>query len=150
MLFQAMGRERACQKLLETTKTIKTVNDEDHFFALCRMLFERRAKGEFRRPMIGAAGFLGDTDYADWPLEPIELVDGVPFLITNGYKVGGEPESPESYLRYCMENCDWSTARFREPSAGDMREALSKLISYQKWKRRLNSHEKDFLAAQIE
>src|SRR5690349_20222773 len=40
-------------------------------FPLCRMLFEAKPQGEFRRPMIGGASFIDGGDHADWPLEPI-------------------------------------------------------------------------------
>src|SRR5258707_376899 len=95
--LQSMGRDEACKALLAS-------KDDDQVFVLCRMLFTKRGASEFRRPLIGGALFLGTTDYADWSLEPIELVDGIPFLITQGYILAGVPEAAGSYLRYCMAN----------------------------------------------
>jgi hypothetical protein len=114
------------------------------------MLFMRRSSAEFRRPSIGAAQFLGDTDYSDWPLEPIEVVDGVPFLITRGYMILGLREPADSYLRYCMANSDWNCAHFREPSTKQKRDGLCKLLASTKWKRSLNTEEREFLSAQLD
>jgi hypothetical protein len=99
--------------------------------------------------MIGAASFLGATEYRDWPSEPIELVGAVPFLITRGYLLGGKPEPAGSYLRYCMASCDWSPVRFAVVTNTQMEEALASLIASPKWKRPLDGHEKDFLSVQI-
>jgi hypothetical protein len=145
--LQKMGREPACQTLLQAAQTNR---ESQQIIVLCRMLFTQRSTSEFRRPLIGGAHFFGDTDYPHWPLEPIELVDGVPFLITQGYVLGGVPESADAYLQYCMTNCDWSTARFREPTAKQKRDALAKLVTSSKWKRPLDTYERGFLSAQIE
>jgi len=145
--LQEMGRESACQTLLPLAQTNR---ESRQIIVLCRMLFCKRGTSEFRRPQIGGARFLGDTDYPDWPLEPIELVDGVPFLITHGYNLSGVPEASDAYLQYCMTNCDWSTIRFREPTAQQKRDALTKLVASSKLKQPLNTYERDFLSAQIE
>jgi hypothetical protein len=145
--LQEMGRESACQVLLEAAQTNR---ESRQIIVLCRMLFSKRSGSEFRRPMIGGAHFLGGTDYPDWPFEPIELVDGVPFLITHGYVLGGVAEPADTYLRYCMTNCDWSTIRFRELTAKQKRDALEKLVASSKWKQSLDTYERDFLSAQID
>jgi len=145
-LLQEMGRKSACQALSQAGENHQ---NNQQVVVLCRMLFTERANSEFRRPKIGGASFLGDTDYPDWPLEPIELVDGVPFLITQGYLVFGWPEPADEYLRYCMANCDWNTTRFREPTVTEKRNALGKLLASEKWRRPLNAEERRFLSAQI-
>lgn len=114
---------------------------------LCRMLFTKRAGGEFQRPSLGAAAFLGGTDYADWPLEPIEIVDGVPFMITGGYTVAGFPEPREKYLVYCLTNCDWSTVRFTPRTTAEKNQALDKLLASPKWK---TPPGREFFSSQIE
>ena len=145
--LQTMGRDHACEQMMAL---VERDPDAEQVFILCRMLFTRRETSEFRRPGIGGAVFLAGTSYAEWPLEPIELVDGVPFLIIWGYKLGGEAETPEAYLRYCMANCDWSAFRFREQSRAEMRTALKKLLASSKWQRRLEAQEADRLTEQIE
>jgi hypothetical protein len=148
--LQAMGRGVACLTLLKAAAQAPTCEQDEQIIVLCRMLFTKRATSEFSIPALGAPCCLGGTDYSDWPLEPMELVDGVPFLITRGYKLGGEAEPACSYVRYCIANCDWNTVPFREPTAKQMRAALDKLLASGKWKRPLDSYEREFLAAQIE
>jgi hypothetical protein len=142
--LQAMGKQKANGTLLALAK-----RDQTQVIVLCRMLFTKRAGGEFRRPGIGAALFVGGTDYPEWPLEPIELVDGVPFLITQGYELAGEAELPQSYLQYCLKNCDWSGERFTAKSDQEKRKALNTLLASPKWKARLDQSAKEFLSSQI-
>lgn len=145
--LQALGKEKACKRL-------QALAEQDDFphgrvIVLCRMLFAKKAGSKFRRPEIGAASFLADTDYPDWPLEPIELVDGVPFLVTRGYSLGGHAEPSSVYLKYCMRNCDWSSVTFKPKSAAEKRKALEKLLSPKKWKQPLDEDDKKFLSSQI-
>ena len=151
--LQAMGRIRAGQVLL------RLAHDQergDRVFILCRMLFIKKRGREFRRPMIGAAFFVGLTDYtgetgyADWPLEPITLIDGIPFLVVQGYGIGGLPENPADYVRYCLTQCDWNTEHFRLRSPAEKRKALEKLLASHKWTRPLYMEERKFLASQTQ
>ena len=145
--LQALGRKRACRQMMAWAKRDRNA---EQLFVLCRMLFTRRGASEFRRPMIGGAVFLAGTTYNDWRLEPIELVDGVPFVIVRGHMLAGQPESPESYFEYCMANCDWSTFQYREQTPSQMRAALAKLLASPKWKRPLDQHEREGLEKQVE
>ncbi len=152
--LQAFGREKACEKLLALADV------EQHgaqVFVLCRMLFTKKPGSDFKRPSLGGPSFLANTEKSDWPLEPIELVDGVPFLITRGYLIGGEAESPAFYVRYCIETCDWNRFRFRPLSDAEKRKALDKLLASNKWKSRLldawrsrlSESDREFFAEQI-
>jgi hypothetical protein len=117
---------------------------------LSRMLFMAPSDSKLRRPLIGGAIFLGGTNYSDWPQEPIEIVDGIPFLIANGYILAGLAESDESYLQYCETHGDWSTFRFSVRTVQEKREALRELLASDKWGATLTDHEQSFLAGQIE
>jgi hypothetical protein len=144
--LQALGKDKAIDSLMECCK----IRDQDNkVIILCRMLFKQKGKEEFRRPMIGEPVFFGKTDYEDWPLEPIELVDGVPFLITFGYAIEGEPELSESYIRYCVQHGDWNDAKFEPKTEQEKQKALDKLLASPKWRKPLNDQEKTFLSAQI-
>jgi hypothetical protein len=145
--LQEMGQEAACDALLNASHNKSNCRQ---IFVLCRMLFLKRTTSEFRRPAIGSPVLLGATSTSHWPLEPIECIDGVPFLITQGYVLGGLPESAESYLRYCIANCDWNAARFNVLTDDHTRNALAELIKSNRWKRPLNNAEQDFLSAQIQ
>ncbi len=116
---------------------------------LARMLFVARPGSKFRRPGIGGASFWGGTGYENWPLEPIELVEGVPFMITDGYMLGGVAETDEMYVTDCLENCDWSSHRYRVASADELQAALAKLLASPKWKRALRPREVTLLGLQI-
>jgi hypothetical protein len=146
-MLQAAGKKRACETLEKFAKEDKHNNQ---VIVLCRMLFIPKSKGDFRRPRIGAAEFMGETDYPDWPVEPIDLVDGVPFLITIGYRGSGIPESGKSYLSYCIKNCDWSLHPFTPKSSAENKKSLEKLLASPKWNAELCEAEKMFLASQIE
>ena len=145
--LQAMGREHACQQLMSVAK-----HDEgaDQIYVLCRMLFTKRGTNEFREPWIGEPSFLGGTEHSDWPLDPIEVVDGVPFVIVwNFYSMHGQPEPPDWYLNYCMTNCDWSSFKFEVKSNDEMKDALNKLLASPKWKHPLYSQERGILTRQV-
>src|SRR5688500_5892944 len=82
----------AADTLKKLFKEADDWDDAGKAIVLCRMLFTAKPKGEFRHPMLGAPSFLGSGDAKDWPMEPIELVDGVPFVVVYGYRLGGKPE----------------------------------------------------------
>lgn len=149
--LQALGKDKACGKLLDLAKVKREDSGESQkVVVLCRMLFAAKPGGEFRRPMIGGAVFLGGTGYSDWPLEPIECVDGVPFLVAAGYFLAGHAEPSESYVQYCMTNCVWSSSQWRMPSGEEKRAALAKLLALPKWKKPLDERDRSFLSSQID
>lgn len=151
MTLQARGVEKACDTLLALSKPGHYDSDQNQLiFVLCRMLFVAKPGGEFRRPATGQAAYLGGTGCADWPLEPIECIDGVPFLIATGAASVGVAETRESYVQYCMSNCVWSSRHWRLPSSEEKRAALASLLSSKAWKRPLDERENKYLAAQIE
>ena len=120
--FQALGKEKACECLLElagpqAARTIDEGTRREGLFILCRMIFTARAKEEFRRPSLGAAVCVGSIESKLWSREPIEIVDGVPFLVVRGYIIGGLPESVDDYVKYCINNCAWNSFEFKPKSA---------------------------------
>lgn len=144
--LQDLGEKDAIRILKENA-----VDDENlHLIVvLCRMLFDPMEGEVCRRPRIGGSVFLGGTDYEDWPREPIELIDGIPFLITQGYILGGEPEPALWYVRYCEENCVWREEKYTMPSLEQAQASLNKLLGSDKWKTVLTETEKDFFQKQI-
>ncbi|HEY7119398.1 MAG TPA: hypothetical protein VH475_22595 [Tepidisphaeraceae bacterium] len=110
--------------------------DPDHgseVIPLCRMLFEATDTNRpqaFRRPMLGGASFVvAHTDYADWPLEPITLYQGVPILIVRGYNLAGVAEDPGSYVEYCLAECRWRDFRFAPTDLARLREIVNRFIA---------------------
>src|SRR5439155_25923898 len=106
--------------LLQSSKS-SVIEEGQKIAVLCRMLCARRPGSDFDRLGLGSPSFLGedpghtisstsDPIFKKWALEPIELVDGVPFAVVTGYGYQGwfDPSGAERYVRYCMGNCDWS------------------------------------------
>jgi hypothetical protein len=126
---------------------------DDRIIILCRMLFTAKPGGNFRRPVSAFCVFLGGARHADWPLAPIELIDGVPFLVAreSGGVAGQARESAESYLHYCLENCDWNPIRYEAKTAPEKEAALAKLLASPKWvwQVSLNPGDEQFLSGQI-
>ena len=163
--LQASGKDAACIQLLALAHSSEGSNYEgsQRITVLCRMLFVKRPGLEFRRQALGAPQFLGDDrpfgplssddpSFKKWPLEPIELAHGVPFAVVTGYLYEGfwDPTEAESYVRYCMTNCDWSAVHFAAMSKKQKEAALREFLSSPKWKPLIGSRERDYLTKQIE
>ena len=87
--LQAMGRKAACEKLLELTKDDHVwMDNEQQITILCQMLFSKRQDSKFGNSWRSKPSFIGGTSEADWPLEPIELVDGTPLVVTPEFEHG--------------------------------------------------------------
>jgi hypothetical protein len=83
-------------------------------------------------------------------LEPIEIVDGVPFVVVEGYKLGGLAERPVSYVKYCCEEADWSGTDYASVTKETQRAALKKLLESPKWKEPIKDNGQLFLELQID
>ncbi|MDR0902638.1 MAG: hypothetical protein LBM92_07715, partial [Opitutaceae bacterium] len=111
--LQKIGRDAALEKLRAWAKQPGARN----VIPLCRMLFVARPGGVFRAPMIGGQLPWPGSDKSrdgrtDWPLLPIALSDGIPFLVTWGLLPGGTPETAAHYIDYCAAGCDWNPRRY--------------------------------------
>jgi hypothetical protein len=144
--IQKLGKEQARKFLTKRAER----GDDGQIVMLCRMLFSKKPKGEFRPPMLGAPVYFGGTGLEDWPLLPIELVDDVPFYIVDGFELGGQAEPSGMYLEYCLEHCEWSSARFDKVTDKTIEAALQKLLASKKWKRPLTDGERQRLSSQVE
>ena len=92
---------------------------------------------------------MGTTDKNDWPSEPVEIVDDVPFLVVRSYGLGGVPEPLANYLDYCEKKCDWNNAKFKTRSKEEKSMALAKLLSLPRLKGKLDKESRTFFEAQI-
>jgi hypothetical protein len=146
-VLQKMGKVQACLLLgrcAEDPVSRAPVGD------LCRLVFKAKNGNTFRRQGIGAFGFVGGTDYKDWPLDPFEIVDGVPFVVRNSRgPFAGLPESDKAYLEYCIRECDWNDLKFAPKSEKEKNIAFNKLLNSSKWKRPLTIWDRYFLLRQI-
>ena len=144
-MAQALGKDAASKVLLRHSRDHEAGLDTS---VLCRMLFVAKSGG-FRRPGFGGPWVFGGTKPTDWPLEPIELVDGVPFVIAHDYSCIGQAESHSSYVDYCVKNCEWSKEPLRPKSEKELQAVLDKLLKSSKWRRPLEDHEVKLLKVQI-
>lgn len=144
--LQSLDKKQAFSLLQENSKSQKF---EDQIIIITRMLFQAKTDSLLRRPYIGGAYFFGGTDYKNWLNEPIEIVDGIPFLITQGYSLGGVPETSLSYLNYCFEHGEWSSTKYCIKSNEALKNALNTFLSSNKWKSKLSSFDKAFFENQI-
>jgi hypothetical protein len=150
LALQSLDRPAALNKLHPMARA----QDADfRVIILSRMLFAPRPGASLRPPEALGMATIGPS-----PQWPIEVVDGVPFLIAimpheahGPYK--GPPETDEEYLQYCETNGDWSAFHYSVKTVQQKREALTKLL-----KRLtesldpggLSMYERTFLANQIE
>lgn len=94
---------------------------------LCRLLFKAKPGASFRGPRLGGASTCPRTDGTDWPLDPIAVIDGVPFLVAAKYGKADNPESAADYLAYCLAECEWVTESIAVPDKAMMEAAFAKL-----------------------
>ncbi len=139
-----------------------SIDDEVKIYVLCRMLFVARPGSRFDPPFFGDPAFMGihgptrpltngfgSFDFPLWPLCPIEIVDGVPFLITQGYVREGfiDPIEVEMYVKYCLKYCDWSPVQFSPKTGEQKTAAMEKLLASPNFR---GAHAREYLRAEIE
>lgn len=144
--LQSMDKNQA---FLLLKKQAESFQNEDQIIVLTRMLFQAKKDSLLRRPYIGGASFFGGTDYKNWQNEPLEIVDGVPSLITRGYSLGGLPETSLSYLTYCFESGEWTSTKYSVKSNEALKSALNILLADKKWKSNLSTFDKAYFENQI-
>ena len=155
--LQMLGEEKAIA-VLTALATQETPKEGRRTILLCRMLFDRaKPVRESRPPRLGLPSFVGKieakdwrAEWRDWPRMPIDLVDGVPFLVVDGYLISGQEERSDQYLDYCIRNCEWTDEVFEPKTAEEKRKALAKLVASPRWKQPLSDEAKKVLASQIE
>ena len=171
--LQGLGRDRACRLLVRLARAEDSrhhngqlFDDPDHDgyqpVVLCRMLFTAKPGGSFARPAIGVPYFLGmgtdirsrvlgeRTDLGIWPLEPITLVDGVPFLVCARYQLGDYPDDSLGYVGRCMHDDAWNPTPYRLKSTSEEEAALQTLLAAPVWHGDLSREDRAFLAVQLE
>jgi hypothetical protein len=145
--LQSMRKEDAIALLQKWAKSPK---HDGQVIILCRMLFEAKKGAEFRSPLLGGPQFNGGTTMMDWPLEPITIVDDIPFVIVLGYFLAGQAEEAPSYLSYCLSNAEWTSRHYHIARKREINAALQKLLKSSVWKHRLDEWEMGMLRKQIE
>ena len=145
--LQSMGQQRSEQCMVKYARQNKWSGDQ--IYILCRMLYTKPIASDFKSPPLGLPSCIGGTNYKNWPLNPIEIVDGVPFLIATGFSLYGAGGTPLDYISYCMTNCEWNTFLYKSKSDEELKTALNKMLNSSKWNRPLREDEKQGLSLQI-
>lgn len=148
-ILQAQDRVQAGNTLLRLGRQAG-LNNGPKVIVLARMLFAARSVGQFRRPALGLPNCLAQVHFLEFALEPIEVIDGVPFLLVRGYSVGGYPEQAESYVKYCLQNCDWAPAKYTPKTPAEKRAAAAKLMAYLEFRGGFTDDDRTFLISQVD
>jgi hypothetical protein len=146
--LQALGEDGAIKFLSSLAPTRLELVTET---ILCNMLFEPPPRSNSRGPRFTAAKYMGETNEAQWPLEPIELVDGVPFLVVKaGSWTGGLSEDAAALtVQWFVDNWRWRAMKYVSKTQAEKESALTKLKASMKWVRPLADDEWRFLADQV-
>lgn len=146
--LHALGKEKAVTALREYVQlsgenwngeddldpaNIET-GDHECVFWIIRVLFEpARAGTRIPEPMLGAAQpSPNKEDERLWPLFPVELVDDVPFMLAQGWNLGGRPEHPGAHITWAER---YGVLRAQPLRPGDPLAAAERLASQPKAKR---------------
>lgn len=121
--LQQLGETAAIAALKERSK-----QEGLQVIVLCRMLFVARQDAAFRAPNLGWGSACQRVDKGDWPLDPIALVDGIPFLVSPRYHSKNREESAAEYLDWCLEHCDWNPVRHVNVDKAAAEQALNRLM----------------------
>ncbi len=145
--LQTLSKKDAIAQLQQLADSRK---HNEQVVILCRMLFEAKENSEFRRPMLGGPQFYGNISLKDWPLEPITIIDNIPFKIVIGYMLAGHAEEAPEYLKYCLENAQWTNRIYAQRTKKDIDSAFQTLLKSNVWKKPLDQWQLGLIHQQIQ
>jgi hypothetical protein len=92
---------------------------------LCRMLFEPLPGKTLPLP----EGMRIEPDFAaDWPDEPLAIVDGIPFQVGTVISSAPSAASSAEFLELCLSEGQWSSRRYAPADETKIAAALDKLL----------------------
>ena len=110
--LQPLGKEKALsalQSYLDALSQDEPYDDNvtNHIFVILRLLFEPYEHGKrFPAPRNFEWQVFQEELQQDWPLNPVELVEGIPFkLFGGGMGFSGQPEHPSSHIEFAKKHC---------------------------------------------
>lgn len=102
---------------------------------VCRIVFQPKGKQPLRDPAFGALGLpWRSMPLTKWPLYPVALSGSTHFVLSEGYSLGGRPEDPKKYLKYCREKGKFRTKRVPAPTKRQALKDLDQLRQSEAWK----------------
>lgn len=126
---RALAALRAYHRLTRAHPSDPTL-DEQRVLPIARLLFVRRdGAAEMPPLMVGGADIAPPP--STFPLFPLALSHGLPFLLITGYTLDGLPQSPEDHLAYCEQRCRLRDAPL-SPDASPIT-AVNALIADPRW-----------------
>ena len=110
--LQPLGKEKALaalQSYMDSFDPDEPYDDNatNHIFVILRLLFEPYEHGKrFPPPANFEWRVYGEELEQDWPLNPVEIVEGIPFKLFGGVMgYSGVPEHPSSHIEFARKHC---------------------------------------------
>ena len=106
--LQQLGKDKAIaelEKYIELTSGPDYHSESEIVFWIARVLFPPEPGELLQRPAIGV--FLDDRDAADsdkWPLNPMAVVNDIPFMLGHQISTSGRPAHPSSVIKFAKNH----------------------------------------------
>lgn len=104
--LQRLGKDKALkvmEQYLASLSEHSDWTDGDIVFWIIRLLFEP-VELDGRIPYPAIAVYLDEDPAGNWPLNPIAVVDGIPFMVGHQIGMGGLPEQPQSHIEWARRH----------------------------------------------
>jgi hypothetical protein len=107
--LQRLGKDKALavlEKYLELVSQADYRDEQDIVFWIVRLLFEPIQPNKPLRPPAIAV-LLDDREVAEvdkWPLNPIGVIDDMPFMLGRRINMAGMPQSPKTYVKWARHS----------------------------------------------
>jgi len=137
--FIGLGEDQAVKELLSQANELEKQSDHTsehyHLLWICRVIFEGRG-APISSPKLGGLDSLPEDEMTarDWPQIPLVESQGVYFLLSDGYSLGGRPESLSGYLHRCQAEGKFRTTPVKVPTRAEAAAALTALTQESRWK----------------
>lgn len=98
--LRRLGKEKAVETLKRYTATQKAFEDNEKVLVLCRCLF-RNPEG-WKPPALGEpVPHISRNAVKQFPLFPLAMTKGVPFVLVSGYSLDGRAEPAAACIALC-------------------------------------------------
>lgn len=130
--LERMSKKEAVNKL----ESAAILNEKSQvLIILCRMLFTPKYGEKLRDPGVGMTTLvigmipINRLDQSKDFLDPVFLVNNIPFYISISTIFSGIPEPVSDYVHYCDTNGDWGKRKFKIATKHEMQVALKKFLN---------------------
>ncbi len=134
--LRLLGRDGALEVLREYARLCRTPAlrglDDQRILLVLRVLFDPPAGEGFRALVIGQPDLLASPSDPGWARFPIAVRRDVPFLVVQGYELGGEAEPAGVQIDWCA---DRGVFRATALAPGTPIEAAQELLDSEAWGR---------------